>query len=62
MPWALRGVERFIAFDYSRVRANHAMLAKLAKDEDVTVFSSHDPVEYERLRARAPSCGEAQRR
>jgi len=62
MPWALRGVERFIAFDYKRVRANHAMLAKLAKDEDVTVFSSHDPVEYERLRARAPSSREAQRR
>jgi hypothetical protein len=52
MPWALRAVERFIAFDYKRVRANHAILAKLAKHEDVTIFSSHDPVEYERLRAR----------
>jgi glyoxylase-like metal-dependent hydrolase (beta-lactamase superfamily II) len=51
MPWALRGVERFIAFDYKRVRANHAILAKLARHDDVTVFSSHDPVEYERLRA-----------
>jgi glyoxylase-like metal-dependent hydrolase (beta-lactamase superfamily II) len=50
MPWALRGVERFIAFDYRRVRANHAILAKLATHEDVTVFSAHDPVEYERLR------------
>ncbi len=47
MPWALSGVERFIAFDYERVRANHAMLAALAKRDDVTVFSSHDPVEYE---------------
>ena len=51
MPWALRGIERFIAFDYQRVRANHALLAKLAKHDDVTVFSAHDPVEYERLRA-----------
>jgi glyoxylase-like metal-dependent hydrolase (beta-lactamase superfamily II) len=59
MPWALRGVERFIAFDYKRVRANHAMLAKLATHEDVTVFSSHDSVEYERLRAGGPSSGEA---
>jgi len=50
MPWALRAVERFIAFDYTRVRANHAMLAELAKHDDVTIFSSHDPVEYERLR------------
>jgi glyoxylase-like metal-dependent hydrolase (beta-lactamase superfamily II) len=52
MPWALRGVERFIAFDYRRVRANHAMLAQLARHADVTIFSSHDPVEYARLRAR----------
>jgi glyoxylase-like metal-dependent hydrolase (beta-lactamase superfamily II) len=51
MPWALRGVERLIASDYTRVRANHAILAELAKHYDVTVFSSHDPVEYERLRA-----------
>jgi len=62
MPWALRSVERFIAFDYKSVRANHAMLAKLATHEGVTVFSSHDPVEYERLRARAPSSREALRR
>ena len=51
MPWALRGIERFIAVDYRRVRANHAILAQLAKHDDVTIFSSHDPVEYERLRA-----------
>ena len=51
MPWALRGVERFIAFDYKRVRANHAAFAELARLDDVIVFSSHDPVEYERLRA-----------
>jgi hypothetical protein len=51
MPWAVRGVERFIAFDYTRVRANHAILAELATHNDVTIFSSHDPVEYERLRA-----------
>jgi glyoxylase-like metal-dependent hydrolase (beta-lactamase superfamily II) len=51
MPWALLGVERFIAFDYKRVRANHAILAQLAKLDDVTIFSSHDEVEFERLRA-----------
>jgi glyoxylase-like metal-dependent hydrolase (beta-lactamase superfamily II) len=51
MPWALRGIERFIACDYRQVLANHAILAQLAKHPDVTVFSSHDPVEYERLRA-----------
>jgi glyoxylase-like metal-dependent hydrolase (beta-lactamase superfamily II) len=51
MPWALRCVERFIAIDYERVRANHALLAELAKRDDVTVFSAHDPVEYDRLRA-----------
>jgi glyoxylase-like metal-dependent hydrolase (beta-lactamase superfamily II) len=50
-PWALRYIERFIAIDYENVRANHATLAELAKRDDVTVFSAHDPVEYERLRA-----------
>jgi glyoxylase-like metal-dependent hydrolase (beta-lactamase superfamily II) len=53
MPWALRGIERFIAFDYERVRSNHALFAQLAKHTDVTVFSAHDPVEFERLRARS---------
>src|SRR5919204_5796354 len=51
MPWALRGIERFIAFDHKRVRTNHAIFAELTKHDDVTVFSSHDPVEYERLLA-----------
>jgi glyoxylase-like metal-dependent hydrolase (beta-lactamase superfamily II) len=50
-PWALRWIERFIAADYRRVRANHAALAALAKRDDVTVFSAHDAVEYDRLRA-----------
>ena len=50
MPWALRRIERFIAFDSKSVRANHAILQELAKHPDVTIFSSHDPVEYERLR------------
>ena len=50
-PWALRLIERFISVDYERVRSNHAMLAELASHEDVTVFSAHDPVEYERLRS-----------
>jgi glyoxylase-like metal-dependent hydrolase (beta-lactamase superfamily II) len=52
-PWALRWIERFIAVDYESMRANHAMLAELAKRDDVTVFSAHDPVEYDRLRGAA---------
>ncbi|MBV8719347.1 MAG: MBL fold metallo-hydrolase [Chloroflexi bacterium] len=55
MPWALRGVERLIAVDYNQVRANHRTLAELAKHPDVTIFSAHDPVEYERLRAESGS-------
>src|ERR671937_1193677 len=51
MPWALRRIERFIAFDFKSVRANHAILRELARHKDVTIFSSHDPVEFERLRA-----------
>lgn len=56
-PWALRCVERLIAADYKHVRATHALLAELAKRADVAVFSSHDPVEFERLarQARAQS-------
>jgi glyoxylase-like metal-dependent hydrolase (beta-lactamase superfamily II) len=50
-PWALRWIERFIAVDYRRVKENHARLAALAKHDDVTVFSAHDPVELERLLA-----------
>jgi len=52
-PWGLRWVERFIAIDYERVRANHTTLARLASQPGVDVFSAHDPVEYERLRARS---------
>jgi glyoxylase-like metal-dependent hydrolase (beta-lactamase superfamily II) len=51
MPWALRRIEQFIAFDFKSVRANHAILRELARHQDVTIFSSHDPVEFERLRA-----------
>jgi glyoxylase-like metal-dependent hydrolase (beta-lactamase superfamily II) len=49
-PFALRCVERLIASDYERVRRNHAILADLAKQPRVTVFSAHDPVEFDRLR------------
>jgi glyoxylase-like metal-dependent hydrolase (beta-lactamase superfamily II) len=54
-PWGLRRVERLIAADYDGVRANHAMLAQLAKRDGVTVFSAHDPVEFDRLAKRAGS-------
>jgi glyoxylase-like metal-dependent hydrolase (beta-lactamase superfamily II) len=57
MPWVLRGVERFIAFDYTRVRASHAVLAELGKQDDVTIFSAHDAVEYARLRDRSQFSG-----
>jgi hypothetical protein len=59
-PWALRWIERFIAVDYQRVRANHRLLAQLAQRDDVTVFSAHDPVEHERLCAGglAPALGD----
>jgi hypothetical protein len=53
-PWALRCIERFIAIDYASVRANHRVLASLAKCEDVTVFSAHDPVEFDELRGADP--------
>ncbi len=49
VPWALRRIEKFIAADYERVQVNHAALADLAKQDGVTVFSSHDPVEFDRL-------------
>ena len=51
MPWALRAVERLVAFDHRRVRTNHSVLAALAGHDDVTLFSAHDPVEYEQLRS-----------
>lgn len=51
VPWALRWIERFISVDYARVRETHRKLAELATHADVTVFSAHDPVELERLRA-----------
>jgi glyoxylase-like metal-dependent hydrolase (beta-lactamase superfamily II) len=53
VPWALRLIERFIAVDYARVRANHVLLAELARRDEVTVFSAHDPVEYQRLKRRS---------
>ncbi len=60
-PWALRCIERFIAIDGERVRANHALLAELARRDDVTVFSAHDPVEFERLRPPRPASASASR-
>jgi glyoxylase-like metal-dependent hydrolase (beta-lactamase superfamily II) len=55
MPWPLRCVERFIAMDYARVQENHRTLAELAKRDGVRVFSAHDTVEFEQLRAAAIS-------
>jgi len=48
---ALRSIESFVAVDVHRVRANHRLLARLAIRDDVKVFSAHDRVEYDPLRA-----------
>jgi glyoxylase-like metal-dependent hydrolase (beta-lactamase superfamily II) len=58
-PWVLLCIERLIASDYRSVRANHAKLAELAKRHDVTVFSSHDPVEFQQLVSRRGAPGDA---
>ncbi|MGW0707966.1 MBL fold metallo-hydrolase [Streptomyces sp. NPDC002643] len=54
-PTALRLMERFVAYDLKRVRANHARLAELhdRADADLVIVNAHDPVLYERVRAAA---------
>lgn len=47
----LRVFERGVAWNYQRVLENHARLRELATNhrDDVTVFSAHDPTEFDRL-------------
>ncbi|MFE3601455.1 MBL fold metallo-hydrolase [Streptomyces sp. NPDC059142] len=53
VPAALRTMETVIAWDRKRVGENHARLAELyrAGDPGLAVFSAHDPVLYEKVRA-----------
>ncbi|MFD6895630.1 MBL fold metallo-hydrolase [Rhodococcus sp. NPDC060086] len=44
-PFSLRAMERVIAYDWARVRANHARLRELwtANQPDVHIINAHDP-------------------
>ncbi|MFE6857477.1 MBL fold metallo-hydrolase [Nocardia sp. NPDC057668] len=54
-PLALTGMERFMAWDRTRVRANHERLAELwaAADPDLLLVNAHDPVLLDRARTAA---------
>jgi len=51
----LKFFERTVAWNFPRVLQNHERLRALATEhrERVTVFSAHDPSEFDRLVARA---------
>lgn len=52
IPFGLRIFEGNAAIDYARVKENHLRLGELHRSaKDVTVFSAHDPVELDALRA-----------
>ncbi len=51
--WGMERFERLVAIDRSRLAENHARLGALARADDVTVFSAHDPDEFDALRASA---------
>lgn len=52
IPAGIRLFERSAAIDSRKIVENHARLAELhAGHRDVSVFSAHDPVEYEAFRA-----------
>jgi glyoxylase-like metal-dependent hydrolase (beta-lactamase superfamily II) len=57
-----RTFERAIAWDFDRVRDNHRRLRELHAQhgDEVTVFSAHDPNEFDRLRKHtaSPAIGE----
>jgi glyoxylase-like metal-dependent hydrolase (beta-lactamase superfamily II) len=52
VPLALRGMERVVAHDRAKVRANHARLRALvaSPDPDVLLVNTHDPVLLDRAR------------
>lgn len=53
-PVGPRLFERLAAWDWERVRANHARLAHALRDPDLTVFCAHDPTEYEPFATATP--------
>jgi glyoxylase-like metal-dependent hydrolase (beta-lactamase superfamily II) len=48
--WGMERFERLVAIERSRLAENHARLGELARAADVTVFSAHDPDEFDALR------------
>ncbi|MFD8431306.1 MBL fold metallo-hydrolase [Streptomyces coelicoflavus] len=54
VPRALSSMEKFVAFDLKRVRANHERLAELYRrnEPDLLIVNAHDPVLFEEARAR----------
>ena len=50
-PFGLQLFERMVATDYRKVLDNHRRLGELTSDPSVTVFSAHDPREFEAARA-----------
>ncbi|MFD8691393.1 MBL fold metallo-hydrolase [Streptomyces sp. NPDC059651] len=54
VPRALSSMEKFVAFDLKRVRANHERLAELYRrnEPDLLIINAHDPVLFEEARAR----------
>ncbi|OUZ06767.1 MBL fold metallo-hydrolase [Aeromicrobium sp. PE09-221] len=55
VPLAVRGMERTMATDWSKVRLNHARLTELAggSEPDVTLVNGHDPELLRRAQASA---------
>lgn len=48
----LRGFEKVMAFDRKAVKANHATLARLSRESDVTVLNAHDKRIFDDLASR----------
>jgi glyoxylase-like metal-dependent hydrolase (beta-lactamase superfamily II) len=59
VPIALRAFEANAAIDGKRVRENHERLRELdaRNDPELAMFSAHDPIELDRLRAPARAAG-----
>jgi hypothetical protein len=51
VPAALRIMERLVAFEWPRVKANHDRLAELHAqgDQDLLIVCAHDPTLFERV-------------
>ncbi|MFJ9908197.1 MBL fold metallo-hydrolase [Streptomyces sp. NPDC101152] len=57
VPTSLRAMERMVAYDIKRVRANHARLAELYErgEPDLVIVNSHDRALLEKTRAGHPA-------